>query len=146
MAKRKSNSTTPAAPAPPGDNTGSGPFDIPSEWLPAEWVADRQVAEAKLKRQRAIIDRANNAEAIWHEGQLKELRAIREALTERGGTQSGRIREMLREVLYPTDGKAPANLSYTAIRAVLCKEFKKRHWKLPDRKTVKSVVDEIGRR
>jgi hypothetical protein len=159
MVKRKNNTTTPADDfTPPG--VQAGPFDIPEEWLagrtPAQWAADREAEEAELKRQRAIIDRANNAEAIRHAAQLKELRAIREAVAspalpsapvkaQRDKPKSRRIQQVLQK-LYPPDGKAPAGLSVKVIVAAVWDEFRERHWKAPDRKTIMRVVDEIGRK
>jgi hypothetical protein len=175
VAKSKSKHTTPAAPAAPDDFTppgiDAGPFDIPSEWLagrtPAEWAANKKAEEAEWERQSAVIDRANNAAAIRHESQLKELRAIREAIAssassaavhsppvaavhsppvkkQRDKPKSRRIRQVLQK-LYPPDGKAPAHLLNKMIIAAVCDEFRERHWKCSDDKTIMNIVNELGR-
>jgi hypothetical protein len=140
VAKSKRTRTTPTAPAAPDDSTppgiDTGPFDVPSEWL---------AEEAKRKRQRAAIDRAiairdNFVPPPWNE-------TIASAKDQEGRTQRDRVRKVLRTVLYPSDGKAPARLKYTAIRAEVCKAWPKvwpRH-KLPGIDVVSRVVKKIGR-
>lgn len=108
-----------------------------------------------MAKARAAIDRA-----IRREAELKELRAIREAIASVGrqdGTQDQeqdeppkkpgeRIYFVLQKVLYPPDGKAPANLMNKQIIDAVKDEFGKRHWKLPGDETIRHiVVDEIGR-
>ena len=136
MVKAKRKST------PPG-----GTFNA----LPNEWQKSRNEWLNRVPYEHA----AEFAAMIRHEAQIKELRAIREAVTsaspalpsppvkkQRDKPKSRRILIVLQE-LYPL-GKAPAGLLDKTIIAAVFDEFRKRHWRCPDRKTIMRVVDEIG--
>ena len=164
MAKAKKKSTrsrTSLTPPPPPT-----PFEVERrDWEAQQWRRGRY---DWLNRDRSN-DAAEHEARIRHKEQLKGLREIREAVLsgrdpfaedqpppvepqkptelEGGGKPFRRTCQVLREKVYPPDGKAPGHLSIKAIWAEVCNKWREvfPKEKLPSEDTVGRAVKSLGR-